>query len=156
MYFCREAAVHPRGGGHETAKPNRDQVDTRLGFDKKKLPTGVQKLGSGLLRLGFAVFYPNLRSLTSPRFFDFVRLRGNRARSTKPSVGTAKPKPILLGFSVLRLGLDVIILGFGALMPFLRSPADPFAGLQRFSAFTPKPNKIVLNAPRPGPRFCIR
>ena len=99
--------MNPRGGGHETAKPNRDKLDTRLGFDKKRLHTGVQELGSGLLGLGFAVFHQNLRSLTSSQIFDFVRLRENRARSTKPSLGTAKPKPILLGFDVSEPGFAV-------------------------------------------------
>ena len=64
----------PRGGSHETAKPNHEENNTRLGFDKKRLPTGVQKLGSRLVRLGFAVFDPNLRSLTSSRIFDFVMI----------------------------------------------------------------------------------
>ena len=123
------------GGSHETAKPNRDKFDTRLGFDNKRLPTGVQKLGSGLLRSGFAVFCQNLRSLTSSRIFGFVRLRGNRARSTKPGLRTAKPKPILLGFCVSILGFDIIILGFNVLTLFRRSPASPFAGLRRFRAF---------------------
>ena len=145
--------MHTAGGGHETVMPNRDKSDTRLGFDKNEPPTKVPKLGYDLSRLGLANFDPKLRSLTSWRFLSFVRLRGNRARSSKPSFRTAKPKPILLGFGVSILGCGVAKLGFAILQLVRRSPAEPFAGLRRFRTFSAKPDQIVLNVARVGARF---
>ena len=136
-------------------EPDRDKSDTQLGFEKNEPPTKVPKLGYDLSRLGLANFDPKLRSLTSSRFLFFVRLRGNRARSSKPSFRTAKPKPILLGFGVLILGCGVTKLGFAISQLVCRSPAEPFAGLRRFRAFSAKPDKIVLNVARPGSRFLI-
>ena len=66
--------------------------------------------------------------VTSSRFSDFVGLRRKWAPSAKPSSEIAQPKPILLGFGVLKLGFEVAILGFGVLVPFRRSPADPLLG----------------------------
>ena len=153
--FRWEAAVDPRGGGHETAKPNHWKMSMWLGFVNVCLPTGVPKLGSGLSILGFASFAPKLRSLTSSHISDLVRLLENRAQSAKPSLGTAKPRPFLPGLGGLILGLDVTILGFNVLRLFRRSPADPIAGLLRFSALSPKPNTVKPNAPQPGSRFSI-
>ena len=137
-----------RGGGHETAKPNHDEIDTHLGFDRNELLNGVPKLGSDVFRSGLAGFDPKLRSLTSSQISSFVGLRENRAQNTKPSLRTVRPESILLVFGVLILGFNIAVLPLGVLMLFRRSPVGPIAGLRRFGAFSTKPSKVTLN-PKP-------
>ena len=138
--FSSEGSFAPRGGGPEIAKPNHDEIDMRLGFDRNIPPTEVLKLGLDFFKLGFAFFDLKLRSLTSSQILSFVRLRENRSQNTKPSLRLTKPKPILLGFGVSKLGYDNAKLGFRILQLVHRSPAEPFTGLQRFRAFSTKPN----------------
>ena len=61
----------------------------------------------------------------------------------------------MLGFGVLKLGYGIVILGFVILQLFRRSPDVSITGLRRFGAFSPKPDIVIPNVARPGPRFLI-